>query len=186
MTRLNLHTRSAAAVFATFLSTSTLAACGEEEKGTRRERCTAAVLESDLELDGWMGPAVDPATKELALEGGKAYVVSSTYGVPRPGSDGARVTDRYLEVFRGVEQQLGRESGLLAMRLGQSQGCGSGRTLAVWRSEEEMYDFVTSDAHLTAMKEADELLQPGYAVTHWEAQTTSQMSIDEAIRQLAK
>jgi heme-degrading monooxygenase HmoA len=186
MNKLNLGTRTGLALISTLLSAATLAGCGEEGKGSKRERCTAAVLESDLELEGWMGPAVDPATKELALEAGKAYVVSSTYGVPRPGSDGAPVTERYLQIFSAVEQQLGREPGLLAMRLGQSERCGSGRTLAVWRSEEEMYDFVTSDAHLQAMKAADELLQPGYEVTHWDAQSTSQMTIDEAVQQLAK
>jgi heme-degrading monooxygenase HmoA len=129
---------------------------------------------------------VDPATGSVRVVEGQHYVVSSTYGVPKPTSDGKLVSDRYLALFGAVAEQLEREPGLIALQLGQSNACGSGRTLAIWRSEEEMYDFVTSRAHLDAMTAADEILQPGYAVTHWDATSATQFSMQEAVRQLAK
>ena len=48
-----------------------------------------------------------------------------------------------------------------------------------------MYAFVTSPAHLDAMAAARDILMPGYAVTHWQARTPEQVSMSEAVRQLA-
>ena len=110
-------------------------------------------------------------------------MVSSTYGAPKPGPDGAP-TQRYLELFSAIEEQLQKEPGLVAMKLASSDSCGSGRTLAVWKSEEEMYDFVTSAAHLAAMQDADEVLKPGYGVTHWSATSLEQTSWQEAVRRV--
>jgi hypothetical protein len=70
------------------------------------------------------------------------------------------------------------------MRLGTSEGCGSGRTMAVWNSEEEMYAFVTSDAHTAAMKAVGQVLKPGYAVTHWSASSADRINWQEAVKQL--
>jgi heme-degrading monooxygenase HmoA len=163
--------------------------CGDEAKGTSKEpasRCAHDVLEPDLSGDAPIGPAVDRATGKLKLADGERYMVSSTYGVPKRASDGAPLTQQYLQLIGAVQEQLQREPGLLALWLLQSEQCGSGRTLAVWKSEEQMYDFVTSKAHLDAMSAADEVLQPGYAVTHWEATSADEMTMEEAIRQLAK
>lgn len=142
--------------------------------------CTATTLEPDLEAAPLAGPGVNPDTGKLELPNGMHYVVSSTYGVPRPGPDGAGISPRYLTLFDAVSKQLEKERGLLAIALASSDSCGSGRTLAVWRSEETMYDFVTSDAHLAAMTAAPEILQPGYAVTHWDATSLDQITFDEA------
>jgi len=168
-----------------------LMACddGKEKAGPRADggaACAHDVLERDLSDDGPQGPAVDPATGELKLEGGKEYVVSSTYGIPKPGTDGAPITERYLQLFGAVQEQLQNEPGLLALRLSQSDSCGSGRTLAIWRSEEDMYHFVTSDAHVAAMTAVREVLMPGYAVTHWNASSPDHMTFDEAARKLAE
>ena len=179
-----------AALRALAIATTTLmfCACGDDtgtdsKTNPSTARCTAGVLESDLAVDPLMGPGVDSGGK-LKLEPGGQYVVSSTYGVPVPGADGARVSDRYLQLFGAVQAQLEKQPGLLAMSLGTSDACGSGRTLALWRSEEEMYDFVTSPAHMAAMKAASEILQPGYEVTHWDATTAESVTFSEAVRHL--
>jgi heme-degrading monooxygenase HmoA len=164
--------------------------CDSDEKTKSSEiagaGCTHDQLEADLQTEGFMGPLVDPTTRELKLVAGEQYVVSSTYGVPKPGEDGAPLTERYRQLFGAVEQQLKREPGLLALQLSQSDACGSGRTLAIWKTEDQMYDFVLSQAHRDAMSAASEILQPGYAVTHWSATSTGQMTLAEATRQLAE
>ena len=164
-------------------------ACGDDDKkstdGKQSTLCNAKTLEADLDASPFMGPAVNPQTGELTMEPGASYVVSSTYGVPKPGSDGAPFTDRYLEVFSAIQEALGKQPGLLAIKLASSESCASGRTLAIWSSEDEMYDFVVGEAHLTAMKEAKDLLQPGFAVTHWAANSAAQASWEHAIKQLA-
>lgn len=165
-----------------------LLACGGDDGGpsgaNQGALCNAETLEADLDSSPFNGPGVDPTTGELKLEPGSTYVISSTYGAPKPGPNDAPVTERYLELFAAIEEQLKKEPGLLAMKLASSDACGSGRTLAVWKSEEEMYDFVTSAAHLAAMREANEVLKPGYAVTHWNATTLDQTSWQEAVRQV--
>jgi heme-degrading monooxygenase HmoA len=165
-------------------------ACSDSDKPVGEQsaalHCSAAQLENDLEGDPFVGPGVDEASGELKLEPGKQYIVSSTYGVPVPGDNGAPVTPQYLELFGGVQEQLAKQSGLLAMKLASSKGCGSGRTLAVWSSEEEMYEFVTSDAHFAAMKAVREVLKPGYDVTHWTASGKDEINWEKAVKVLAE
>ena len=147
--------------------------------------CSARTLEDDLEAEPPVGPSVDAETSALRLESGVSYVVSATYGVPRAGADGAP-TAAYRALFGAVEAQLQRESGLLALQLGTSTSCRSGRTLAVWRSEEEMLHFVTSPAHLAAMRAAADLLEPGYEVTHWTVVGGEPVSFRQAVEQLSR
>jgi heme-degrading monooxygenase HmoA len=167
------------------------AACQEDDAASKDPtvsgqplRCAHDVLEADLESSPWMGPAADPESNELMLTDGASYIVSSTYGVPHRPDPSGPPPPKYLEMFGAIEAQLQSQPGLLALRLSSSNDCGSGRTLAVWRSEDEMYAFVTSPAHFEAMKAAGELLQPGYAVTHWEASSRAEMTHEEAVRQL--
>lgn len=87
--------------------------------------CAASELESDLDAQPFSGPGVDEASGELKLEPGKSYLVSSTYGVPLPGANGAPVTERYGQLFGAMQAQLEHQPGLLAMRLASSDGCGS-------------------------------------------------------------
>jgi hypothetical protein len=163
-------------------------ACGDDDDkttdGKQSSLCDVRTLEADLDATPFMGPGVDPATGELTMEAGSSFVVSSTYGVPERGADGVP-TQRYLEIFSAIQEQLGVQPGLVALKLASSESCGSGRTLAIWKSEDEMYDFVTSDAHLAAMKEANELLKPGFGVTHWSATSAEQTSWQEAVKQLS-
>ncbi|MDB4985018.1 MAG: hypothetical protein JWN04_196 [Myxococcaceae bacterium] len=163
-----------------------LLACGDDEKTSTQaaSTCSAARIEADLDVDPFVGPAVD-ASGKLVLAPGTNYIVSSTYAQPISGPDGAPVTARYQEVFGAVAEQLQKEPGLLAFTLGSSDACGSGRTLAVWKSEADMYSFVTSDAHTTAMREVQQLLLPSYRVTHWSIGSAEQATFAEAGRQLA-
>jgi heme-degrading monooxygenase HmoA len=130
-------------------------ACGGDDKAHVSAVCTGDQLESDLESAPFEGPGVS-ASGALQLAANTEYVVSSTYGVPKPGPDGAPITERYGQLFGAVQQQLSGQPGLLALKLATSERCGSGRTLAVWQSEEAMYDFVASDAHVAAMLAAQE------------------------------
>lgn len=159
---------------------------GDRNSTDTTNECSHDVMETDLEVDVPVGPSVDPSSGKVVLGANQRVIVSSTYGAPQPGPNGAPFTERYQQVLVGIEQQLAGQPGLLALQLGNSNRCGAGRTLAIWRSEEEMYDFVTSRAHLDAMREANELLRPGYAVTHWKATKPEQLTMDEAVRQLAK
>lgn len=188
--KVNLRTRSALArLWLVSSCVSALACGGSSDKDTEQQnsalRCSATQLESDLEAEPFAGPLAD-ANGELKLEAGKQYIVSSTYGVPVPGENGVPVTQQYLTLFGAVQEQLGKQPGLLAMRLASSDGCGSGRTMAVWSSEEEMYAFVTSDAHFAAMKAVKDILKPGYGVTHWTASSKDDISWNKAVKQLAE
>ncbi|HEX6244304.1 MAG TPA: hypothetical protein VFZ61_25480 [Polyangiales bacterium] len=165
-----------------------LPACSDDEKSPKpdagsQEECSAARIEADLAEEPFVGPLADENGK-LKLESGKSYLVSSTYGVPVPGEDGAPVTAQYLELFGAIQAQLQIQPGLLAFKLASSEACGSGRTLAVWNSEEEMYSFVTSEAHFNAMKAVKVVLKPGFSTTHWTADGDTQISWEEAAKQL--
>ncbi|MGK3992466.1 antibiotic biosynthesis monooxygenase family protein [Sorangium sp. So ce1024] len=144
--------------------------------------CTGGVLEADLQADPLSGPGVDPATGELRPPPeGSSYTISSTYGIPRSGD---AVMERYVQLFGAIQTQLASQRGLVAIQLAQSPSCGSGRTLAVWESTEAMYEFVMSPAHLEAMNAADELLQPNYAVTHWQTARADEMTLQEGVRRI--
>ncbi|WP_437313456.1 antibiotic biosynthesis monooxygenase family protein [Sorangium sp. So ce385] len=144
--------------------------------------CTGGVLEADLEADPLSGPGVDPATGELQPPPeGSSYTVSATYGIPRPGD---AVMEKYVQYFGAIQAQLASQPGLVAIQLAQSPSCGSGRTLAVWSSAEAMYEFVMSPAHLAAMDAVNELVQPNYAVTHWEAAGTDEVTMEEGARHM--
>ncbi|AUX25410.1 hypothetical protein SOCEGT47_059560 [Sorangium cellulosum] len=144
--------------------------------------CVGGALEADLEAPPLSGPGVDPGTGEVRPRpDGSSYVVSTTYGIPRSGDD---VRERYLQYFGAIQEQLASQPGLVALQLGLSASCGSGRTLAVWESSEAMYDFVMSPAHLAAMDAADELLEPGYGVTHWETADPGEISFAEGARRI--
>ncbi|WP_437677762.1 antibiotic biosynthesis monooxygenase family protein [Sorangium sp. So ce131] len=145
--------------------------------------CASGALEADLEAGPATGPGVDPETGEiLPPPAGSVYTVSSTYGVRRAGD---AVAERHGQMFEAIEAQLASQPGLVALQLAFSPSCGAGRTLAVWASTEQMYDFVLSPPHAAAMNVVDELVEPGYGVTHWEASTTDEMTFAEGARRLA-
>jgi heme-degrading monooxygenase HmoA len=152
---------------------------------TRSElKCHAAVIEPDLESQFIAGSAVDLSAGELQLDDGPEYIVSSTYGIPKRREDGEYLSPRYQQLMGEIVEKLQTQPGLLALQVSSSESCKSGRTLAVWESEELMYDFVTTGPHLEAMSSASELLLPGYAVTHWSASSRDQMTLMAAPKHL--
>ncbi|WP_438022482.1 antibiotic biosynthesis monooxygenase family protein [Sorangium sp. So ce233] len=180
--------RSSRAIAAALLAALgvTLAACGSDSgaatPGPSAPECTGGVLEADLQAEPLSGPGVDPATGKLRpAPEGSSYTISSTYGVPRPGD---AVMERYGQMFGAIQAQLASQRGLVAMQLAQSPSCGSGRTLAVWESTEAMYEFVMSPAHLAAMDAVDELVEPNYAITHWETARDDEMTLEEGVRRI--
>lgn len=163
----------------------TFPACGDDDSGKESVECSRGVVESDYEPDVFMGPGVSPDGK-LVLDPNKEYTVSATYGQPVPGPDGAPVTQMYVDIFGDISTTLMNSPGLVAFTLASSDSCGSGRTLGIWESEGAMYEFVMSPAHLKAMSNANKLLKPGYAVTHFSAQTANQMTFQEGAKHLAE
>jgi hypothetical protein len=149
-------------------------------------RCVADVIEPDLDIGPMGGSSVDEETGLYKLKEGQEVVVSSTYGIPKPAAIGGGLPPHYQDLMGRIIQQLQGQPGLLALQLGTSSSCNSGRTLAVWESEELMYKFVMSAPHLEAMSSANELLKPGYAVTHWSARNQDEISLDAAVDHLAE
>lgn len=146
--------------------------------------CRSDALEADLEAAPLAGPAVDEATGQLRPPGpGEHYVVSSTYGAPKQD---ASALERWGQLMGAIQTQLESQPGLLALQLASSTGCASGRTLAVWSSEEAMYEFVTSPAHAAAMVAADEVVLPGFRVTHWEESKAERISFAEGARRMVQ
>ncbi|XXY51656.1 antibiotic biosynthesis monooxygenase [Sorangium sp. So ce269] len=163
-----------------------LSGCGSDSGGTAPQtsapECTGGALEADLQAAPLSGPGVDPETGKLRPPPeGSSYTISATYGVPLPG-DAAR--EKYMQSFGAIQAQLASQPGLVAIQLAQSQSCGSGRTLAVWASTDEMYAFVMSPAHLAAMDAVNELIEPNYAVIHWEAASLDEITQEEGVRRI--
>jgi quinol monooxygenase YgiN len=62
--------------------------------------------------------------------------------------------------------QLNETEGLLAYALGTDETCRTARSIGIWRSEEDLYAFVTTGAHAKAMGLTNELSWSGKA-THY-------------------
>ncbi|HTN92648.1 MAG TPA: hypothetical protein VL242_53635 [Sorangium sp.] len=182
---IELSSRAIAATIVAVLGVI-LSGCGSDSGGTAPQNsapeCTGGALEADLQASPLSGPGVDPETGKLRPPPeGSSYTISATFGVPLPG-DAAR--EKYMQYFGAIQAQLASQPGLVAIQLAQSQSCGSGRTLAVWASTDEMYAFVMSPAHLAAMDAVSELIEPNYAVTHWEAASTDEVTQEEGARHI--
>ncbi|WP_437618650.1 antibiotic biosynthesis monooxygenase family protein [Sorangium sp. So ce1151] len=182
---IELSSRAIAAVIVATLGVI-LSGCGSDSGGTTPQtsdpECTGGALEADLQAAPLSGPGVDPETGKLRPPPeGSSYTISATFGVPLSG-DAAR--EKYMQYFGAIQAQLASQPGLVAIQLAQSESCGSGRTLAVWASTDEMYAFVMSPAHVAAMDAVSELIEPNYVVTHWEAASTDEITQEEAVRRI--
>ncbi|NUO53987.1 MAG: hypothetical protein HOV80_34510 [Polyangiaceae bacterium] len=108
------------------------------------------------------GPGYDPMTGFTGTA--KAtYVVSATQIFVKPEKQ-----DAFFQQAGKVAVQLGETPGLVAFALGGDTACGDSRTMAVWESEDALYEFVGSGAHVTAMQMAPDLGFTG-RTTHWNA-----------------
>lgn len=119
------------------------------------EGCVPQTLEEDLVvIDGmgqpgpirWYGPGADPETGELLDDGETRYHVSATYLALRPEN-----IEQFFGLISPLNEALFSNPGLVALQLGDSPTCATARTLTVWSSEDAMYEFVTSQAHIDAI-----------------------------------
>ncbi len=106
------------------------------------------------------GPGYDP---ETGLTGAPqaSYVLHATQIYVKPEQQ-----DAFFAAVGKVLVQLGQSEGLVAYGLATDDGCGVARTMGVWTSEEAMYAFVASGAHLEAMQRTAELSYTG-KTTQW-------------------
>jgi hypothetical protein len=175
-------------------SSLTLFACGGEEPATQtpapspsptaEPTCARGVREPDYEPIGPIaGPGVDLTTGKLrAPAPGTTYIVSSTYLALR--ADGP-AQQAFGELMGPIGDTLRTQEGLVAFELGTSMSCGTARTLTIWASEEAMYGFVASPAHMAAIARVGEVSRGGSVVTHWTADTAEGAGWDEVERRLA-
>lgn len=75
-------------------------------------------------------------------------------------------TEELYDMAAEVIGQLNETEGLLAYAIGTDEVCGAARSFGIWRSEEDMYAFVTSGAHAKAMGLTNDLTWSG-KVTHY-------------------
>jgi heme-degrading monooxygenase HmoA len=138
---------------------ATLAACADDKDqgGNDLQSC----VEDDFVGQPLAGRGYNP---DQGLTGPlqDSYIASTTFLILNPDQ-----TARFEELTGALAADLQTREGLVAVGFGQSQKCGTVRTLAVWASEQAMTDFVLGDAHAAAMAEVSVVGLNG-AVTHWE------------------
>lgn len=103
------------------------------------------------------GPGYDPQTG-LVGEPQDSYVMHTTQIMLRPDGE---AQGYFFELNDAVSQQLETTAGLVGYSLAIEPTCGFLRTMGVWESEEAMYGFVTSGAHLEAMSHSTEVAITG-------------------------
>jgi quinol monooxygenase YgiN len=126
----------------------------------------ACVETMRMALGPLAGPGYDPENGLIApLQ--DTYYVHSTQILIKPEQ-----LARFGELLAEVQVQLQTSEGLAAYTGAQDVNCGWVRTLGIWRSEEAMYKFVTSGAHLAAMSETAAISYTGKA-THWKVDASA-------------
>lgn len=127
------------------------------------------------------GPGYDPVSGFIGTP--KAtYVVSATQIFVKPEQE-----DAFFQQAGKVIAQLGETPGFVAFALGGDTTCGDSRTISVWESEDALYEFVGSGAHVTAMQMAPDLGLTG-RTTHWDAtsEEIGALTWDKAREKLAE
>jgi len=89
------------------------------------------------------------------------YIVSATTILVRPEEQ-----EDFFAVVGEVTAELDQTDGMVAYSLAIEPTCGFSRTLSIYRSEEAMVAFATSQAHAMAIARSTELGITG-KVTHW-------------------
>jgi hypothetical protein len=111
------------------------------------------------------GPGFDSMTGELVEPIADEYVVSTTQLLPKAD---AASQQAFFELTEAVVVELMQTPGLLGAGFAQEPNCGFMRTLTVWESEQAMFAFVSSDAHVEAMSQTFVVGVTG-RVTSWTA-----------------
>lgn len=132
-----------------------------------------ACVEANLiEARKLSGPGFDAEQGGFLGATSASYVVSTTQIYVPKEKQGP-----FLGLATAVSTQLEATDGLVAYALGYDSGCEVNRTLSVWESEEKMYAFVGSDAHLEAMSQTTDVSVTG-RVTHWTATAEEVEALD--------
>ncbi|MBM4779125.1 MAG: hypothetical protein GQE15_15575 [Archangiaceae bacterium] len=136
----------------------TLTACGPMEDpdalpAVDETKCTKDVLEADgLDSD------------QLAALPAGQYVITTTYlRLPHKKS----ALKRFNELVAPMTDELKNHQGLVRVTTRLSSSCNTARTLAVWKSELEMYRFVNGASHAKAMGSVTQVSRGGSVTTHW-------------------
>jgi quinol monooxygenase YgiN len=149
------------------LSCALLVACVPPPPTPDESKCNHTLLEPDFEPDGPLtGPGV---TANGKLPKGR-YVYSSTYLAIQLSTD---AFSRFSEVSDPVSEALSSQPGLVAYQTGFSRDCYAARTIAVWKDEESMANFVGGPAHGAAIQAIDQISRGKSIVTHWEDDETA-------------
>jgi hypothetical protein len=138
--------------------------------------CAKADVEPDLVTSLELtGPGVNPTTRTLTPGN---YHVATTYLALQPGK-----IDLALEHSGPVIEGLFELPGFVAVMISGSASCNTLRTLTLWASEEALFDFVASPAHIRAMAQTTNLSRGTSNTITWEGNAES-ATWREAARQL--
>jgi heme-degrading monooxygenase HmoA len=138
---------------------------------------------------GWVfQPFAGPGWSDqdgLLLEHEGPLVLATTYLARASGGEARRA---FRDVMDGVSAELDSEpEGLVGTALGGRVLGREYRTVTVWTSEEAMYEFVTSEAHLRAMEQVGVISDPErtFQTGYWEIEADALPPVwDEVIAEL--
>ena len=142
--------------------TIAVSACSSDDADVIDSDEAPLCVEDDFMSPPFAGPKFD-IEGGLIGEAQEQYVASTTYIVLRP--DEASL-ERFYELNEPIATDLATREGLVGYTIGLSAKCNTGRTVAVWESEEAMYNFVVDKAHAAAMAEFTDIATGG-VTTHW-------------------
>ena len=143
------------------LSTMLIACGGSDEDKDQTGNDLQSCVEDDFMSQPLAGSGYNPE-QGLLEPRQETYVASTTFLILNPEQG-----QRFQELVGPIMGDLQTREGLVAMSLGNSQKCGTVRTMTLWKSQEAMMDFVFSPAHTAAMAEANIVGLNG-ATTSWE------------------
>jgi len=123
----------------------------------------AACDENDLNTPPFMGPAFDPETGALLEPLPEGHIVATTAGWSRADEAARQLLGDHSNL---VIVDLMTHEGLLGATFGESEGCGSARTLTIWRDEASLVKFAAGPVHVTAIREALDATR-AWETTHW-------------------
>lgn len=140
----------------------------------------AACVDDDLEVTDFAGPGYDAAQGGLLEPLQDKYIASTTVLVLRP-----ETAEEFRATVGAMIPVLTQNPGLVGFSTGTSMKCGTARTLAVWRDQTAMMNFVASDEHVAGMQRTQEFSTTG-TVTSWEVTRAElPLSWDTAIARAA-
>lgn len=135
----------------------------------------AACDESDAAIIPWAGPAFDEEGR-LVASLPASYIVATTVGWTTPEMSEALAMETmppFMEVFA--------QEGLLGATFLNSERCGSGRTITLWRDEESRKKFVFGQVHSAAIMRGLEHTR-GWETANWREDVAGELPTWEDVR----